>query len=375
MKQIYFDHSATTPISEDILEHMYQVLKNNFGNPSSIHQFGQSSRALIENARRQIAITIGASPKEIYFTGGGSESNNIVIKNILNPGDHLITSSIEHPAILKPAEELQKNGVEVSFVKPNSDGIIQTKDVIKSIKDNTKLISIMMVNNELGTINPIKEYSQSIKNKGILLHTDAVQAFGKIPLNVSELNVDVLSLSGHKFYGPKGVGILYKKNNIPLTGLITGGGQEQDLRAGTENVAGISAIGIAAEKSFNNLENNSKKITEITDYFLSKLINENITHKINGSNRVPGVLNISFPKISGQILMINLDLLGIAVSYGAACSSGTPKPPKVLLETGLPSELAKSSIRISFGKDNTIEEIDYFIDSLKSILSKELKGV
>tara|TARA_Y100001968_G_scaffold122919_1_gene111852 strand:+ start:2131 stop:3258 length:1128 start_codon:yes stop_codon:yes gene_type:complete len=375
MKQIYFDHSATTPISEDILEHMYQVLKNNFGNPSSIHQFGQSSRALIENARRQIAITIGASPKEIYFTGGGSESNNIVIKNILNPGDHLITSSIEHPAILKPAEELQKNGVEVSFVKPNSDGIIQTKDVIKSIKDNTKLISIMMVNNELGTINPIKEYSQSINNKGILLHTDAVQAFGKIPLNVSELNVDVLSLSGHKFYGPKGVGILYKKNNIPLTGLITGGGQEQDLRAGTENVAGISAIGIAAEKSFNNLENNSKKITEITDYFLSKLINENITHKINGSNRVPGVLNISFPKISGQILMINLDLLGIAVSYGAACSSGTPKPPKVLLETGLPSELAKSSIRISFGKDNTIEEIDYFIDSLKSILSKELKGV
>lgn len=375
MKQIYFDHSATTPISEDILEHMYQVLKNNFGNPSSIHQFGQSSRALIENARRQIAITIGASPKEIYFTGGGSESNNIVIKNILNPGDHLITSSIEHPAILKPAEELQKNGVEVSFVKPNSDGIIQTKDVIKSIKDNTKLISIMMVNNELGTINPIKEYSQSIKNKGILLHTDAVQAFGKIPLNVSELNVDVLSLSGHKFYGPKGVGILYKKNNIPLTGLITGGGQEQDLRAGTENVAGISAIGIAAEKSFKNLENNSKKITEITDYFLSKLINENITHKINGSNRVPGVLNISFPKISGQILMINLDLLGIAVSYGAACSSGTPKPPKVLLETGLPSELAKSSIRISFGKDNTIEEIDYFIDSLKSILSKELKGV
>ena len=375
MKQIYFDHSATTPISEDILEHMYQVLKNNFGNPSSIHQFGQSSRALIENARRQIAITIGASPKEIYFTGGGSESNNIVIKNILKPGDHLITSSIEHPAILKPAEELQKNGVEVSFVKPNSDGIIQTKDVIKSIKDNTKLISIMMVNNELGTINPIKEYSQSIKNKGILLHTDAVQAFGKIPLNVSELNVDVLSLSGHKFYGPKGVGILYKKNNIPLTGLITGGGQEQDLRAGTENVAGISAIGIAAEKSFNNLENNSKKITEITDYFLSKLINENITHKINGSNRVPGVLNISFPKISGQILMINLDLLGIAVSYGAACSSGTPKPPKVLLETGLPSELAKSSIRISFGKDNTIEEIDYFIDSLKSILSKELKGV
>ena len=375
MKQIYFDHSATTPISEDILEHMYQVLKNNFGNPSSIHQFGQSSRALIENARRQIAITIGASPKEIYFTGGGSESNNIVIKNILNPGDHLITSSIEHPAILKPAEELQKNGVEVSFVKPNSDGIIQTKDVIKSIKDNTKLISIMMVNNELGTINPIKEYSQSINNKGILLHTDAVQAFGKIPLNVSELNVDVLSLSGHKFYGPKGVGILYKKNNIPLTGLITGGGQEQDLRAGTENVAGISAIGIAAEKSFKNLENNSKKITEITDYFLSKLINENITHKINGSNRVPGVLNISFPKISGQILMINLDLLGIAVSYGAACSSGTPKPPKVLLETGLPSELAKSSIRISFGKDNTIEEIDYFIDSLKSILSKELKGV
>jgi len=375
MKQIYFDHAATTPISNDILEHMYKILKENFGNPSSIHQFGQSARALIENARRQIALAIGANPKEIYFTGGGSESNNIVIKNILKPGEHLITSSIEHPAILKPAEELKKNGIDVSFVKPNKDGLITSESIKESIKNNTKLVSIMMVNNELGTINPIEEISQITTEKKILFHTDAVQAFSKIPFDVNTLGIDLLSLSGHKFYGPKGIGILYKKNHITLQGLITGGGQEQDIRAGTENVAGISAIGFAAEKAHNNLDNNSNIINSITDYFISQLNKHNIKYKINGLKRVPGVLNISFPKISGQILMINLDLLGIAVSYGAACSSGTPKPPKVLLETGLSPELAKSSIRISFGKDNTKEEIDYFINSLISILSKELRSV
>ena len=374
MKKIYFDHSATTPISQDILDHMYKILKENYGNPSSIHQFGQSSRALIENARRQIALAIGASPKEIFFTSGGTESNNIVIKNILKPGDHLIISSIEHPAIMKPAEELQKKNIEVTFVKPNGDGIVSTDDIKNSIQDNTKLVSIMMVNNELGTINPIEKFSEILTDKKILLHTDAVQAFGKIPLDVSKLRIDLLSLSGHKFYGPKGIGILYKKNNVPLTGLITGGGQEQDIRAGTENVAGISAIGLAAEKASENLSTHSKKIIDITNYFIEKLNAVNINYQINGNNRVPGVLNISFPKMSGQILMINLDLLGIAVSYGAACSSGTPKPPKVLLETGLSPDLAKCSIRISFGHQNTYEEIDYFIDSLKSILLKEKQG-
>ncbi len=373
MKKIYFDHAATTPISNDVLNHMYKILEENFGNPSSIHQFGQSSRALIENSRRKIAVAINCSPKEIFFTSGGTESNNITIKNILKPGEHLITSSIEHPAILKPAEELQSNGIEVTYVKPNKDGSIIPESIKESIKDNTKLISIMMVNNEMGTINPIKKISQFKKN--ILFHTDAVQSFGKIPLDVSDLGIDLLSLSGHKFYGPKGIGILYKKAQINLKGLITGGGQEKEICAGTENVAGISAIGLAAENITKNLNENITKLTGLTKYLIDSLNENNIKFHINGKDRVPGILNISFPKISGQILMINLDLHGIAVSYGAACSSGTPKPPKVLLETGLSTNLAKSSIRISFGKDNTKQEIDYFVNSLISILSKELKSV
>ena len=375
MKKIYFDHAATTPISSEVLDYMYQILKNNFGNPSSIHQFGQSSRALIENARIQISKAIVCSPKEIFFTGGASESNNIVIKKNLTPGDHLITTSIEHPSVLKPAEELKKIGIDVTFIKPDSSGIIHHDRIKNSIKDNTKLISVMMVNNELGTINPINHISKVAKDNNILFHTDAVQAFSKIPLDISKLDIDFLSLSGHKFYSPKGIGILYKKNNIALSGLITGGGQEKDIKAGTENIAGIAAIGLASEIASNKFEKNVSKLQSITDYFLIRLKEKNISHNINGINQVPGILNISFPEISGQILMINLDLLGIAVSYGSACSSGTPKPPRVLLETGLSQNLAKSSIRISFGTNNTKNEIDYFIESLLSILSKELQGV
>ena len=373
MNKIYFDHAATTPISNDVLNHMFQILEKNYGNPSSIHQLGQSSRALVENSRRQIAKAINCSSKEIFFTSGGTESNNITIKNLLQPGDHLITSSIEHPAILKPAEDLAQNGIEVSYVKPNKYGIIEPDKIEKEIKKNTKLISIMMVNNEMGTINPLEEISL-IKNS-VLLHTDAVQAFGKIPLDVSKMGIDLLSLSGHKFYGPKGVGILYKKNNISLKGLITGGGQEQEICAGTENVAGISSIGLAAENIVKDLKKNRSFLNELTNYLTKSLKNHDINFVINGKNRVPGLLNISFPEMLGQNLMMNLDLHGIAVSYGAACSSGTPKPPRVLLETGIESNLAKSSIRISFGKDNTKEEIDYFINSIVSILSKELKNV
>ena len=373
MNKIYFDHAATTPISNEVLNHMFQILEKNYGNPSSIHQLGQSSRALIENSRRQIAKAINCSSKEIFFTSGGTESNNITIKNLLQKGDHLITSSIEHPAILKPAEDLIQNGIEVSYVKPNSKGIIETKQIKKKIKNNTKLISIMMVNNEMGTINPLEEISL-IKNN-VLLHTDAVQAFGKIPLDVSKIGIDLLSLSGHKFYGPKGVGILYKKNNISLKGLITGGGQEQEICAGTENVAGISAIGLAAKNILIDLNKNISLLNNLTDHLINSLKNKKINFIINGENRVPGLLNISFPKMLGQNLMMNLDLLGIAVSYGAACSSGAPKPPRVLLETGVESDIAKSSIRISFGKDNTKEEIDFFVNSIQSILSKESKNV
>lgn len=370
MKQIYCDHSATTPVAPEVLDLMDEILKNNFGNPSSIHRYGQSAKAIIEKARKQIADVLVCSPGEIFFTGGGSESNNTVLKGFLNSGDHFITSSIEHPSIMIPAEELQNSGIDITYVKPDHNGIIQMESILNEIKENTKLISIMMVNNELGTINPIAEIGDLEKPHNILFHTDAVQAFGKIPLNVSELSIDFLSISAHKLYGPKGVGILYMRNGNSIDPLISGGGQEMNIRAGTENVAGIAGLGLAAEIAVKNIAPMTEKMNNLTKQFLAELNLSNFEFSVNGINLIPGVLNITFPGVSGQNLMINLDLEGIAISYGAACASGTPKPPRVLLETGMHPDQAKCSVRISFGKSNQIEDVDHIIQAIEKIIPR-----
>lgn len=370
MKQIYCDHSATTPVAPEVLELMDEILKNNFGNPSSIHRYGQSAKAVIEKARIQIADALICSPGEIFFTGGGSESNNTVLKGFLKSGDHFITSSIEHPSILIPAEELQKSGIDVTYVKPDQNGIIQLDSILNEIKENTKLISVMFVNNELGTINSIAEIGDLAKSHNILFHTDAVQAFGKIPLNVSEMSIDLLSISAHKLYGPKGVGILYMRNSNSIDPLISGGGQEKNIRAGTENVAGIAGLGLAAKIAVKNIALMTEKLNNLTIQFLEGLYSSNFEFFVNGVNLIPGVLNITFPGVSGQNLMINLDLKGIAISYGAACASGTSKPPRVLLETGMPPEHAECSIRISFGKSNQIEDVDFIIEAMEKVIPR-----
>ena len=370
MKQIYCDHSATTPVAPKVMDFMTDIMKNYFGNPSSIHRFGQSAKVVIEKARKQSAQALGCTPGNIFFTGGGSESNNTVLKGILTPGDHFITSSIEHPSILIPAKELQKSGIEVTFVKPDKDGIIQFESIESEIKHNTKLISIMMVNNELGTINPIEKINTITKSHNIQFHTDAVQAFGKIPIDLSILPLDFLSISAHKFYGPKGVGILYIKKETDIFPLISGGGQEKNIRAGTENIVGIAGMGLAAELIISEMKSNTNNLNKLTEYFLKKLKSTGIDFNINGINLIPGVFNITFPEVAGQDLMINMDIEGIAISYGAACASGTAKPPGVLLEIGISPELAKCSVRISFGKSNSIQDIDFIIEKIKLIISR-----
>ena len=370
MKQIYCDHSATTPIIQEVMDLMNKLQSSTYGNPSSVHRFGQSSRSVIEKARRQVALALQCSSSEIFFTGGGSESNNTVIKNILKRGDHVITSSIEHPSVLEPIKQLQYSNIDISFIKPDRNGTIQEETVINKIRKNTRLISVMMVNNELGTINPINEIGALLKPKEILLHTDAVQAFGKIPLDLNNSSIDFLSISAHKFYGPKGVGILYMKKGNKLNSLITGGGQERKIRSGTENVIGIAGLGLAAEIAVNSLEKNKILLDKLTSSFIQGLDELNIEYILNGINRVPGVMNISFPGNSGQNLMINLDIEGIAISYGAACSSGTPKPPKVLIETGIEPKIAKCSVRISFGKTNTIDDVEYMLKTIDRIITK-----
>ncbi len=370
MKQIYCDHSATTPVAPKVVDFMTNIMKNYFGNPSSIHRFGQSAKVVIEKARKQSAHALGCSPGNIFFTGGGSESNNTVLKGILTPGDHFITSSIEHPSILLPAKELQESGIEVTFVKPDKDGIIQPESIETEIKHNTKLISIMMVNNELGTINPIEDIYSLSKSHNIQFHTDAVQAFGKIPIDLSILDLDFLSISAHKFYGPKGVGILYIKKETDIFPLISGGGQEKNIRAGTENIVGIAGMGLAAELIISEMRSNTNNLNKLTEYFFKNLKSIGIDFNINGINQIPGVLNITFPSVAGQDLMINMDIEGIAISYGAACASGTAKPPGVLLEIGISPELAKCSVRISFGKSNNMQDIDIIIEKIKLIIPR-----
>ena len=376
MKNIYFDNAATTKLDDEVLKEMLPYLKDNYGNPSSIYKLGREARKAIEDSREKIAKVLNCKANEIYFTAGGSESDNTAIKGIAKAnkkrGNHIITSKIEHPAVLETCKQLEKEGFKITYISVDEKGIVDLEELKKSIKPTTILITIMFANNEIGTIQPIEEIGKSAKGNNIYFHTDSVQAVGSIKIDVQKLNIDSLSLSGHKFYGPKGVGALYVKTGVPFEKFISGGHQERNKRAGTENVAGIVGIGKAIELAYENLDEYNKKIKELRDYYV-KQVEEKIPYiKINGDmeKRLPGNSNISFRFIEGEGLLLNLDLKGICASSGSACTSGSLDPSHVLLAIGLPHEIAHGSLRVSIGKYNTKEEIDYLIENLMEIVTR-----
>lgn len=376
MKTVYLDNSATTKTDEEVVKAMLPYLQENYGNPSSIYRIGRENKKAIEEAREKVAIALNCEPNEVYFTAGGSESDNTAIRGIAycykNKGNHIITSKIEHPAVLETCKQLEKEGFEVSYIGVDERGIINLEELINEIKPSTTLITIMFANNEIGTIQPIKEIGEIAKKNDIIFHTDSVQAVGSIKIDVKELNIDSLSLSAHKFYGPKGIGALYVKNGVKFDKFIKGGHQERNKRAGTENVAGIVGLGKAIELAYQNLEVHNNKIKELRDYYVEQ-VKEKIPYiKINGDmeKRLPGNSNISFRFIEGEGLLLNLDLKGICASSGSACTSGSLDPSHVLLAIGLPHEIAHGSLRISIGKYNTKQEIDYLVENLVEIVER-----
>ena len=373
IKRIYCDISATTPLDPQIGEFLIDLNEHIYGNPSSIHREGQAAKAVVEKSRRQLANALNSTPEEIIFTSSGSESNNMVLKGVLNPGDHFITSSYEHPAILKVLPFLESKNINTTIINPDKNGLIHPSDIEENINANTRLISIMWVNNELGTINPISEIGSIARNRNILFHSDAVQALGKIYINVDETPVDFLSMSAHKLYGPKGIGALYKRGGSKLEPLIHGGGQESNLRASTENIGGIGGFGMAAELSTSKLEENTNHILRLESYFLNLLNEQNISYTINGTKRIPGVFNITFHGVNGQDLVLQLDFSGIGISFGSACTSGTVKASEMLLEMGITKEDALSTVRISFGKIHQLEDVKKVADSIGEILQSSVK--
>lgn len=376
MKQIYFDNSATTKLDKKVLEEMIPYLTENYGNPSSIYKIGRENRKAVEEAREKVAKALNANPNEIYFTAGGSESDNTAIEGIAyankEKGNHIITSKIEHPAVLETCKQLEKEGFEVSYIGVDENGILNLEELKNEIKSTTILITIMFANNEIGTIQPIEEIGRIAKENNVLFHTDSVQAVGSVKIDVQKLNIDALSLSAHKFYGPKGIGALYVRKGVKFDKLIRGGHQERNKRAGTENVAGIVGLGKAIELAYEELEEHNRRIKKLRDYYVEE-VKERIPYiKINGDmeKRLPGNSNISFRFIEGESLLLNLDLKGICASSGSACTSGSLDPSHVLLSIGLPHEIAHGSLRISIGKYNTKEEVDYLLDSLVEIVNR-----
>ena len=376
MKHIYLDNSATTRLDDEVLKEMMPYLTEEYGNASSIYKLGRNTRNAVETAREKIAKAINAEPDEIYFTSGGTESDNTTIRGIAynnkKKGNHIITSKIEHPAILETCKQLEKEGFEITYLNVDKNGIIDFEQLKNSIKETTILISIMFANNEIGTIQPIKEIGTIARENNIYFHTDSVQAVGSIKIDVKKMNIDSLSMSAHKFYGPKGIGALYIKKGITFQKFMNGGHQERNKRAGTENVPAIVGMGKAIEIAYRDLEKHTKQIKELRDYYINQ-VKEKIPYiKINGDmeKRLPGNSNISFRFIEGEGLLLNLDLKGICASSGSACTSGSLDPSHVLLAIGLPHEIAHGSLRISIGKYNTKEEIDYLVENLVEIVGR-----
>jgi len=374
MKTIYFDHAATTAVAPEVKEAMEPYFCENYGNASSLYELGYKSKEAINIARVNVAKAINTKPNEIYFTSCGSESDNLAIKGVARAhrqnGNHIITSRIEHPAVLNTCRQLEKEGFRVTYLNVDKNGFIDLEELKNSINSKTILVSIMFANNEVGTIESIKEISRIVHSNNAIFHTDAVQAVGNIKIDVKEMGIDLLSMSAHKFYGPKGVGALYVRDSIDFIQLQNGGHQENDKRAGTENVAGIVGLGKAIELANNNIIQNNERLLNLRNYCIEQIKNRIPYIRINGdlNSRLPGNINISFLYVNGKDLVKLLAKKGICTSSGSACSSGLPQPSHVLLAMGLSEDIASSALRITLGKENTKEDIDYFVDELEKIV-------
>mgnify|MGYP000465308493 FL=1 len=375
-KIIYFDHAATTPLKKEVLDEMMPYLTEQYGNPSTIYKLGREAKKAVELARERVAKALNADIQEIYFTSGGTESDNWALKGVAfankDKGKHIITTTIEHHAVLHPLKYLEGLGFEVTYVPVEPNGIVDPQKIKEAIRNDTILISVMLANNEIGTIQPVKEIAKIAKEKGIIIHTDAVQAVGQIPVDVKDLGVDLLSLSAHKFYGPKGVGALYIRKGTKIHPFSHGGAQERNRRAGTENVAGIVGLGKAIELATQNLSEYVAKLQKLRDKLIDGVLSKIDYVRLNGDryNRLPNNANFSFEFIEGESLLLMLDMKGIAASSGSACTSGSLDPSHVLLAIGLEHEVAHGSLRITLGEDNTEEDIDYLLEVLPEIVSR-----
>lgn len=376
MKIRYFDHAATTPVDNEVLKEMMPFFSQNFGNPSSIYSIGKSNKHEVQIARNRVATVLNVKPQEIYFTSCGSESDNLAIKGIAygnrKKGNHIITTRIEHPAVLKTCEFLEKQGYHITYLSPNSNGIVSVKELERYIMPNTILVSVMFANNEIGTIQDIKAIGELCRRKNVYFHTDCVQAVGNVRIDAKEMNIDSLSLSAHKFYGPKGVGAVYIREGINFVRIQDGGHQERDKRAGTENVAGIVGLGKAIELANNSLDEYNNHLTRLRDYYIENVQKRIPNIKINGDleKRLPGNANISFIGADGEKVLEELDKIGICASSGSACSAGLLNPSHVLLAIGVAPNVASTSLRITFGKENTLEDVEYLVENLTNIIEK-----
>jgi len=380
MEVRYFDNSATTRIKDEVFKEMIPYLSIEYGNPSSLYSIGRSAKRAISEERRRVASLINCSPEEIYFTSCGSESDNTALKGIAyankEKGNHIITSKIEHPAILNSCKSLENKGFKISYIDVDKDGMLNLEKLESEITDQTILISIMYANNEIGTIEPVKEIAQIAHSHGIIFHTDAVQAVGNIPIDVRKMNIDMLSLSGHKLYAPKGIGALYVKSGIEFERFMDGGHQEKNKRSGTENVAEIVALGKACQIAEKNIEQYQQKLKNLRDYCLNKIQEKIPDIYINGTmeRRLPGNINISFKDLNSGELLLRLDEVGICASGGSACSSKEASPSHVLTAIGLPSELSKGALRLTFGDYNTKEDVEYLVENLVRIVEEMRKA-
>lgn len=376
MKIRYFDNAATTKVKEEVLEEMFPYFLEQYGNPSSMYFLGREAKRALEKARKRVSDLINCKPQEIYFTSCGSESDNTAIKGIAyknkEKGKHIITSKIEHPAVLHTCQALEKDGFKVTYLNVDKFGFIDLEELENSIKKDTILISIMFANNEIGTIEQVEEISKIAKNHNIIFHTDAVQACGNIDIDVEKLGIDMLSLSGHKLNAPKGVGALYVKEGIEFQKFMDGGHQEKNKRGGTENVAEIVGLGKASELAKNNLKKHQEYLKTLRDYYIKNIEEKLPDAKLNGprENRLPGNANFSFPGINGEELLIHLDERGICASAGSACTTGTTNPSHVLVAIGLDKNLTKGALRVSFGDENTLEDVDFLVNSLVEIINQ-----
>ena len=376
MKRIYFDHAATTPTDGAVAESMAVYMTQQYGNPSSVHAFGREARKAVAEARGRVASLIGAKPEEIYFTSGGSESDNFALKGIAfanrAKGNHIVTTQVEHHAVLHTCQWLEKNGFRVTYLPVDADGCIHLSDLEAAITPETILVSVMFANNEVGTVQPIAEAARIAKARGVYFHTDAVQAVGALPVDVEAMGIDLLSLSGHKFYGPKGIGALYVRRGVKIEPVQLGGAQERKLRAGTENVPAIVGLGLAAQLAQAELTQRAEHTRALRDALIAGIEARIPEVKLNGhrTQRLPGNVNISFLYIEGESLLLSLDMKGIAASSGSACTSGSLDPSHVLLAMGLTHEVAHGSLRLTLGRQNTREEVDYALDALEEIVKR-----